>query len=227
MHRGIWLAPLILAAGCAVNRTQIESSWIDPTFAEPGFERVAVLALFDTEAESRSFEDEAAQRLESLGVEAVVGRDILDPDVEHARDDLERALVGAGADAVLIFRLVAVDERRVYRRPTPYVRAMPPGVVWGDPFYWYYFPHWNYYWHWRSSWAVTRSPGYWAEYTYVTVESSLYDGESGRLVWTAKTETIDGDRFDRLVDSVAGEITAMLVDLDLLMPSDTALALAE
>lgn len=73
---------------------------------------------------------------------------------------------------------------------------------------------------------MTSSPGYWEEYTYVTVESSLYDNETGRLIWTAKSETIDNDRFDRLAGSVAKEIVDTLADLALLVPAETALAKA-
>src|SRR5690606_4911064 len=143
------------------------------------------------------------------------------------REEMERELGSANADGLLIFRLIAVDERQVYRPPTEYLPAMPPGIIWGDPFYWYYYPHWHYYWHWRSSWAVTRSRGYWEEYTYVIVESSLYDNDTDRLVWTAKSETMDGTRFDRLAASVADEITDNLVDLGLLESSRHALALGD
>ena len=212
---------IVLASGCAINPTRIESSWSDPTFAGPGFERVAVLALFDTEAESRSFEREAVAALAERGIDAVAGRTILEPDIDYSQPEMERALMSADVEGLLIFRLIAVDERQVYRPPTPYLRSMPPGIIWGDPFYWYYYPHWHYYWHWRSSWAVTRSPGYWEEYTYVTVESSLYDNDTDRLIWTAKSETIDNDRFDRLAGSVANEIVDTLADLELLVPAES------
>src|SRR5690606_27716162 len=134
-----WIAWCALAcvAACAVNPTEIESTWADPTFTGPGFERVTVLALFDTEAESRSFEDEVVASLGEHGVQAIPGRSILEPDIEHTREEMERALRSADVDALLIFRLIAVDERRVYRQPTPYLPPMPPGVIWGDPFYWY------------------------------------------------------------------------------------------
>ena len=55
-----------------------------------------------------------------------------------------------------MFRLIAVDERQRYREPTPYLRV-PRSVIWGDPYYWYYYPSWNYYWYWRSSLDVGRS----------------------------------------------------------------------
>lgn len=196
--------------------TRVESTWRDPTFEGPSFERVAVLALFDTAAESRNFETQAVALLDGRGVDALAGHEILAPDVRYTQQEMEQELMGADVDALLIYRLIAIDERLVYRRPTEFMRPMPPGIIWGDPFYWYYYPHWNYYWHWRSSWDVTRSPGYWQEYTYVTVESSLYDNATDRLVWTARSETIDGSDFDRLVGSVADEITDRLVAGDLL-----------
>ena len=153
-------APLVLAvllAGCGGLPTRVQSTWSDPTFDRPPFERVAVLALFDTAAESRNFETQAVALLEERGIEAVAGHSILAPDVRYTQQEMERELMGADVEALLIYRLIAIDERRVYRRPTEYLPTMPPGVMWGDPFYWYYYPHWHYYWHWRSSWAVCCS----------------------------------------------------------------------
>lgn len=203
-------------AGCTLTPTRIESSWYDPSFDGAPFERVAVLALFDTAAESRNFETLAVENLRNRGVDAIPGHEILAPDVRYSQEEMENELREADVEGVLIFRLIAMDERRVYQPPTEYVSAMPPGVVWADPFYWYYYPQWNYYWHWRSTWTVTRSPGYWQEYTYVTVESSLYDNETDRLVYTAKSGTVDGDSFDRFAQSVADEVVDRIADLGML-----------
>lgn len=205
----------VVIGACASVPTRVESTWLDPTYEGDGFERVAVLALFDTTAESRNFEERAVALLEESGVDAVAGHSILAPDVRYSQEDMERELMGAEVEGLLIYRLIAIDERRVYRRPGPYLSGVPRDVMWGDPFYWYYYPQWHYYWHWRSSYAVTRSPGYWSEYTFVTVESSLYDNDTDQLVWTAKSETIDGTEFDRLAGSVAAEITERLVELGL------------
>lgn len=209
-----------LTAGCALAPTDIESTWRDPTFMAEPFDRVAVVALFDSEAESRVFEESAARNLEMRGIEAVAGHTILEPDRMYEQAEM-RALVGdADVDGILMFRLIAVDERRRYEPPTPYLRV-PRGVIWGDPYYWYYYPHWNYYWHWRSSLDVVRSEGYWDTYTYVIVETSLYDAETDQLVWTAKSETLDGTRFDALAASVADKVTRRLVANDLLAASPT------
>jgi hypothetical protein len=97
--------------------------------------------------------------------------------------------------------------------------------MFGDPYYWYYYPGWNYYWHWRSSYDVTRSLGYWEPLTYVIVESSLYDARRDRLVWTAKSATMDDAQFEALASSIAGEVTDELVAMDVIAESSRTAAL--
>jgi hypothetical protein len=177
---------ILLAAaalcGCATS-TKIQSSWTDPTFAGTPFDRIAVVALFDTPAESRTFEQTAARELEERGIGAVPA-----------------------------YSIVGV-ERNVYRDPAPYLRV-PGALMFGDPYYWYYYPRWDYYWHWRSSWDVTHSPGYWEPLTYLIVESSLYDARRDRLVWTAKSATMDTTQFEALANSIADEVTDELVAME-------------
>jgi len=174
--------------GCATPTT-IESSWVDPTFDRGPFHRVAVVALFDTESESRS----------------IVGD-------EHMLDqpELRAKLADANVEGILIYRLIAVDERQFYRPPTPYLHV-PGDVIRGDPFGWYYHPRSDYYWYWRSSWDVTHSPGYWQPHSFVVVESSFYDADKDQLVWTAKTETMDDTQFDATSESIVDRVTKKLV----------------
>jgi hypothetical protein len=199
--------------GCSA--TTIQSTWTDPTFAGMPFERVAVVALFDTAAESRTFEQNAARALEERSIDAVAAYTVLGDERMYEQEELRSALANADVDGILIYRLIAVDERNVYRNPTPYLRV-PPAAVWGDPYYWYYYPRWDYYWHWRSTWDVTRSPAYWEPRTFVIVESSLYDTRTDRLVWTAKSETMDGRQFPALAESIADKVTGELVAMNVL-----------
>ena len=218
MKKGIIASSAALAL-CACSATTIQSTWSDPTFARDPFERVAVVALFDSAAESRTIEQSAADELKKRGVDAVPAYTILSDYRMYEQDELRDELAKAGVDAILIHRLIAVDERDVYRDPTPFLRV-PGAMVWGDPYYWYYYPPWQYYWHWRSTWDVTRSPSYWEPLTFVVVESSLYDAQMDRLVWTAKSETIDGAQFDALADSVVAKTTDWLLAADFLERRD-------
>lgn len=122
-----------LAAACAYAPTSIETAWRDPTFHAAPFGRVAVVAMFDTAAESRTFEQTAAERLETRGIDAVPGYTILGQDRMYEEAEMREALATADVDGILMFRLIAVDERQRYREPTPYLRV-PRSVIWGDPY---------------------------------------------------------------------------------------------
>jgi hypothetical protein len=202
--------------GC-VTPTTIQSSWVDPTFNRGPFHRVAVVALFDTDSESRSFEEEAAHALEDHGANAVEAYTIVGDEHMLEQSELRAKLAEADVDAILIFRLIAVDERQYYRPPTPYLH-MPGGTIRGDPFYWYYYPRPDFYSYWRSTWDVTHSPDYWQSHSFVVVESSFYDADKDQLVWTAKTETMDDEQFNATTESIVNRVTKKLVALHAVGP---------
>jgi len=220
VSRILMLVMLSIAAGCAIVPTQLQSTWVDPTFDDPPLRKLAVLATFETEAESRNFERAAVELLAERGIEALEGHSILDPEGDSDASEMKAELLEAETDGVLIFRQIAVDEREVYEPPEPYLGGIPRSVMWSDPYYWYYYPHWNYYWHWRASRDVTRAPGYWARVRHVIVETSLYDGGTDRLVWTAKSETMDPDMADELATSIVSKVTRELVAARLVAPTE-------
>ncbi len=213
---------LSLLAGCATTPTYFSSTWQDRTYKGPPPEPVAVLALFKSEAENRNFEMQAVKSLKAQGVAAVAGYTLLAPGEQYSQKQMREQLKTANVGGVLIFRLIGENKKHQYLNPAPFFGPFPPGVLWGDPFYWYYYPHWNYYWYWDSSLAVTGSPGYWAESKYYVIESSLYDNKKDRLLWTAKSETLDDTRFNAVASSVVGRVADKLVDLGLLKPSSGA-----
>lgn len=212
------LLALMALCGC-VAPTTIRSSWVDPTFDRGPFHRVAVVALFDTDSESRSFEEQAARALEDRGVDAIEAYSIVDDEHMLDQNELRAKLADANVDGILIYRLIAVDERQYYRQPTPYLDM--PGGLHGDPFYWYYHPRPDYYSYWRSTWDVTHSQGYWEPHSFVVVESSFYDADKDQLVWTAKTETMDDTQFKATTESIVNRVTRKLVSLHAVgRPSD-------
>jgi hypothetical protein len=207
---------LALAACAAVSRTEFQSSWQDASYSGGPFDRVAVLANFETESDSRQFEKQVGDALRARGVDAIEGRAFLEDGKLYSQDEMEARLRNVDADGILIFKLIAVDKDRRYEPPAVYLQGIPRGVIYGDPFYWYYYPHYSYYWYWRAGFAVTRAPGYWREHRYVVVESSLYSNRTNELVWTAKTRTLDDTEFSRLADSIARAVTRRLEDADLI-----------
>lgn len=216
---------VLLLAACA-SRTTIQSRWTDDAYAGPPLDKLAVVALFDTRAESLSFETSAAEYLAAQGVEIVAGHSLLRAGDSQMLDehDVRERIAATNVDGLLIFRLIAVDERREYQVPTPYLRNLPPGIVTDDPSSWYYSPNLNssFYWYWRASADVTAAPGYWIEQSFVVAETALFDNRNDRLLWTAKSETMDDERFQRTSESIVRAVARELFAADLIARMATA-----
>ena len=74
----------------------------------------------------------------------------------------------------------------------------------------------DYYWFWRSSADVTGAPGYWIEQSFVVAETALFDNRNDRLLWTAKSETMDDARFQRTSESIVRTVARQLFAKDLI-----------
>jgi len=208
----------LLSTACAAGRTTIQSSWADAAYRGPPLDRLAVVALFETRADSLAFEENAAAYFATHGIEIVPGHSVLSAEETQRLSETEvrERIAATDVDGVLIFRLLAVDERREYQIPTPYLLNIPPDVMNGDPFSWYYQPRSSFYWYWRSSADVTGAPGYWIEQDFVVAETALFDNRSDRLLWTAKSETMDDARFERTSDSIVRAVARQLLAEDLI-----------
>jgi hypothetical protein len=200
-----------LLSGCAASRTTIESSWADADYSGPPLDRIAVVALFDTRADSLAFERNAAEFLESLEIATVPAHALLTPAETLTLDEaqIRERLAATDVDGILIFRLVAIDERREYQGPTPPIAG-------GNAFSWYY----------HSSSVdptvsgpaadATGSRGYWIEQDFLVAETALFDNRSDRLLWTAKSETLDDARLRRTSESIVRAIARRLIAMDLI-----------
>jgi hypothetical protein len=205
------VAAALLLSGCAASRTTIESSWADAEYSGPPLDRIAVVALFDTRADSLAFERNAADFLESLEIATVPAHALLTPAETLTLDEaqIRERLAPTDVDGILIFRLVAIDERREYQVPTPPIAG-------GNVFSWYY-----------DSSSVdptvsgpaadpTGSRGYWIEQDFLVAETALFDNRSDRLLWTAKSETLDDARLRRTSESIVRAVARRLIAMDLI-----------
>jgi hypothetical protein len=206
----------ILLSACVANRTTIRSTWSDEHYTGPPLDRVAVAAMFETRADSLAFERKAVDVLARHGVRTIPAHELLES-VGHRLDEegIREQLSAGDVDGILIFRLVAVDERRDLLVPTPYLLNAPPSEQTSTGFH---HPSSSYYWFPNPSADITgsSSPGYWIEQTFLIAETALFDNHSDRLLWTAKSETIDDAHFERTSESIVRSVAHQLFALDLL-----------
>lgn len=214
-------ASLLLSA-CIASRTTIHSTWADGQFAGPPLDRVAVAAMFETRADSLAFERHAADYLTAQGVDTISAHELLSSAASPLDETQVREQIAAtDIDGILIFRLIAVDERREYQAPTLF--DVTPEQPNGDTFSTYARPSSSYYWF-PSSPAEPAGPsvysqGYWIEQTFLVAETALFDNREDRLLWTAKSETMDDVRFERTSESIVRSVVRRLFATDLIAPS--------
>lgn len=194
---GLLLAALLGA--CATSR--ITNVWYDRENPHPPVRKVLVLGVAENERDRRLFEDALVRALERDGVAAASAARILPPSREPTRRMIVDAVRRHGFDAVLITRVVAVDEQSYYYPPTSTYTYSPP------PMYrdmWAYYP--------RVSDSYSTTPGYSVKVETVRLESNLYDAGSNRLIWSAASDLYDPRAEDlrKVFDELASRFLASL-----------------
>jgi len=63
---------------------------------------------------------------------------------------------------------------------------------------------------------ATGSQGYWIEQDFVVAETALFDNRSDRLLWTAKSETLEDTHSRRTSESIVRTVARQLFAMDLI-----------
>lgn len=166
-------ASALLIAGCA--STTLTNVWRDTSYSGAAFKNVLVMGASEQTGLRRIFEDEFAAKLSSVGVVAVPSYTFIPQDGPADRATLDAAIAKAGAQGVLVTRLLKVDRRTNYA----------PGSVWAVPAVGHYRDFRGYY----SSMWVQYTPPQRYDYEIVVLETNLWRAEQGELVWSGTTET--------------------------------------
>jgi hypothetical protein len=160
---------LILSA-CA--STTLTNSWRDPSYTGPSLKKIMVMGVSTQPSVRRVFEDEFVSELKAAGVGAVASYTVIPQDGKADEATLQQAVREADADGALTTRLVRIETKT---QVTP--GFYPPGPAMG--FYGWY----------SSAWIGYYEPPMVYQYDVVTAETSLYDINAQRLLWSGTTET--------------------------------------
>ena len=180
------LAGALALAACAT--TTMRDSWFDPSVRSAPFARVLVVTVGGDLAQQRIFEDMLAEKLRTVGIDAVQGYRFL-PDSKATEAQMDAAVARAGADGLMLVRFKGV------RTETEVRTSMVPGA---------FGPGWY---GWYGSWYAVPEV---YQTRIATVETSLFDVGSRKLAWTGVTETYDPASFrkdaGRLADIIVGAL---------------------
>jgi len=188
--------PTLLAAlglaGCAAN--SLEKTWKSPAHTGGAVKKVAVIAVDERGMVRKGFENRFVRDLGERQQPAIVTYDLIAlPDIKTDKEAAVKAFSAAGADSVLIVRLVSISSksRQVEASPEVYVPVITGFNDYYSTYGWY-----DYY----SVAFVDMGASWGSTKQYVYLDTSLHDLASGKRIWSTLTRTTLKDDSDRLAE---------------------------
>ena len=187
---------------CSCTTTSVEKTWKSPNYQGGPVQKVAVLAVSDAWMVRPALESRFARDIRQRGQAVVATGDLRGlPDVKADQAAATARLRQEGADSILIVRLVdrATYDRQVQTTPAAFV----PVATGFDSYSWY-----GYY---EVAFADMGAT-YTSTRDYLVLDSSLFDLNTGKRIWSVATQTVVTGDADRLVlaDELVAKVTAQL-----------------
>jgi hypothetical protein len=177
---------LISVAMACTTPTTITDVWKDPGYTSGPMKKIIVHGAGMSDTTRRTFEDRFAAALSARGVQAVQAYRVY-PDRVPEKEVVRRYLEDDSFDGALVANFRGVETR---------VSVTP-----SSDFY-------TYYGRWDSAYITTDR--------YVKAETSLWDPRTGKLVWSAVSETENPSSSRDAADSVVDKIMSSLTDANLI-----------
>ncbi|RLD20831.1 MAG: hypothetical protein DRI71_09895 [Bacteroidetes bacterium] len=212
--RNLTLLFLVAIALQGCYSTSISASWMSEAHHPRNFKKLMVIGMSTNVAARATFEDELVYYMRLKGINAVAASSVMPPDralVNESPEVQKKRLVDEGFDGVFAISLLEKNES------TKYVYGsndyMPTSFYGG-----YYGSFYSYYPHMYSN---VYQPGYYAASTEIIMNSSLFDVESGELLWSAQSDTSDPSSVDDAAHSYAKSMITQILKRKIIIPNNT------
>jgi hypothetical protein len=186
----IVLLVTLLGAGCA--STQLASTWSAPGVTPRPFRNLVVFGVAANGKVRRAYEDSFVAALRAHGVKARPGYGLLPDGGLGGAEAVAKAVSLSGADGVIITHLVGGRSETVYVPPRTYLDPNLSGSLY--PYY-------------TRVYGYVTQPGYYANFPVLQLETNLYDAARGKLVWSARSQTMDPGSEKTTINEVIATVT--------------------
>ena len=201
------LCILIGMISCSTS-TKVIGTWKTNEEKTYDFHKIVILGIAHDAASRKVFEVAFEERMLANEFAAEGALDFLPPDANE--DNISPEIVmaffaSAKVDAVMTISVLEVDDSRRY----------VPGSV-------YYLPYYNtysFYDHYVEYYDFVYVPGYYMGELDVFIEANLFDFESGELIWSAQTETMNLNSLSEIANSFSEELVVDLLNSKILISS--------
>jgi len=183
---------LILLSSCA--NTKFTKQWIDEDFNEEPYDDILVLVVADKMGNRQDAENYIVKKLGESGVNAMQSYDILPKTKTIDADTVDKAIDGLQLDAVIVMYATGITEEE-YFIPTRRF-GVYSGYGYGHAHYGSFY---NYYPH-----AVNYVylPGYDNTHYVVALETSLFDLNTTKMVWSGQSNTFAPESVDDVIHNI-------------------------
>ena len=204
---------LVFTWGCSA--TTLQAQWKDPQHQGTRFGKVLVVGVMENDLIRKLFEDGFSEDLRRYGVTGLASYRMF-PDVERLdKDVVEGKVHGLDIDGILITRLVKRETVEVTHPET--VRVIDQGPSYYAPRPYWHTPYYDHgYRYYDRSYDVIRTPARTSQVEVFTMETNLYEGHDGKLVWSARTETFDQGKVSDNIEGLVETLTRSLDENELI-----------
>lgn len=184
----------VLVTGCAATGP-VSSVWTQPGQTPKQYARLVVFGVTNSPKVRRAYEDHFVKQLQSLGVEATAGHELVADRQLGRLTRLTEGYARVKADGVIITHLI-VDESPD-ARPAARIDSVPD-----------HYPHLVGYF--SQVYEEVCAPGYYSDLKSLRLETNLYDAKQERLVWSGRSQPLDPSSERTTIGQVIEEIVAQM-----------------
>lgn len=200
----------VLFQGC--YSTSISASWMSEAHQPRNFKKLMVIGMSTNVAARATFEDELVYFLRLKGINAVAASSVLPPDrsiVSEAPEVQKQKLVDEGFDGIFAISLLEKNETTKYvQGSSSYAPMSYYGGYYGS--FYSYYPH---------MYSNVYQPGYLVASQEIILNSSLFDIETGDLLWSAQSDTSDPSSIDNAANSYAKSMATQIIKRKVIIPN--------
>ena len=198
---------LIFAASCSL--TNLNAVWKDPQYQGGKLNNILVVGGSTNQVVRRIFEDEFTAKLKTRGTNAIPSYTIFPDEKTLDKDAIESKSRDLGIDSMLIARVVDTKTKREIT-PAPY------NSYYGDTYFYNWPNRYSRFYSGSISARYYDDRRYYSEYEVVNLETNIFDTQTGKLIWSALSDTVVGGSSELEVSSVVQEIVKNLSENQLI-----------
>ena len=188
----------VIIYSCSGVKTEIMSQWQEDNYQKGSIDNVLILGISskDKPLLRKKFENGIAKAFMDEGLSAAPSVDYIPSDQTIDSTTFEKYFKDLNVDAVIVSRLVGINESRDYK--SGYLYSIPFNNYYG--FYGYYYAGVQY----------ANSSGYLSKNVVVVLETNIYDTKDEKLIWSGISETVDPDKASDVINSFGKELVSQL-----------------